>query len=185
MRRKWMTLLAALSAVVSQAGCLFVPDNEGTLTFHYLILHEDAPGVIAALLCDNPKINNNGSGFIKSQVATILVTGVSRRGLEVQRTAECFYDVPSGNIDSEQELGALSVQFPADTYQSFKIQLLNAQGTPILWANDPADNFVQENEILGGLTVDLAKETNLDLGPTIEQLGQDGAVADELTIFVQ
>jgi hypothetical protein len=185
MRRNWITLVAAVSTVFSQAGCLFVPDNEGILTFNYLILHEDAPGVVGVLLCDNPKINNNGSIFVKSPVARILVTGVSRRGLEVQRIAECFYDLPVGGVDSEQELGALAVKFPADTYQSFKLQMITAQGTPVTWANDPGDNFVQENEILGGLTVNLIKEQTLDLGPTIEQLGQDGVVADELKIFVK
>ena len=185
MLKKSSALLAALVAVITQAGCLFVPDNEGTLTFNYLILHEDAPGVVGVLLCDNPQINNNGSPFIKSPVAKILVTASSRRGLEVQREAECFYDLPSGNIDSEQELGAFSVTLPADTYQSFKLQMINAQGTPVTWANDPADNFVQENDILGGLTVDMTKEQELDLGPTIVQTGQDGVVADELKIFVK
>jgi hypothetical protein len=179
-----MKKLALLATFTT--SCLFVPDNEGTLTFNYLILREDAPGVIAALLCDNPDINNAGSPFVKSQVSTILITGVSRRGLETIREAECFYDVPAGDIDSEQELGELSVTFPADTYQSFKIQLLNAAGTPVLWRNDLALNFVQENEILlGGTTVNLGVAQVLDLGPTLVQLGEDGVVADELRIFVQ
>jgi hypothetical protein len=177
--------IVALSGVALTTGCLFVPDNEGEVTFHYLILHEDSPGVIAALLCDNPDINTAGTQFVKSPVSTILVKGVSRRGLTVERRAECFYDVPSGNIDSEQELGALTVKFPADTYQSFKLQMLNAEGTPVLWANDPADNFVQENEIIGGLTVGVTKEAQLNLGPTIQQLSEDGVVADELKIFIK
>jgi hypothetical protein len=182
MQRKWITLGAALSVVVSQASCLFVPDNEGTLTFRYLVLN-DFQGVVAARLCDNPDVAD-GSSFIKSPVSTILITGTSRRGLTVEREAECFYNVPSGDFDSAQELGTLSVKFPADTYSSFKLQMLSAQGTPILWANNPADNFVQENDVLFGLTVEVVKEKELNLGPTFEQLGLDGVVADELKIFV-
>jgi hypothetical protein len=179
-----MRKLAILSLFTT--SCLLVPDNEGTLTFNYLILQQDGNGQIGALLCDNPDINPAGTPFVKSQVATILITGVSRRGLTTTREAECFYDVPSGDIDSEQELGALSVGFPADTYQSFKIQLLNSAGTPVIWRNDLALNFVQENEILlNGTTVNLEPAQTLDLGPTLVQLGEDGAVADELRIFVQ
>src|SRR5262249_3370432 len=117
--------------------------------------------------------------------ATVTVTGHSRRGLTVQRSAQCFYQ-PDGNvINSPDQLGRFTATFPSDTYDSFEVSVQNKDGEDVLFANDlrvtPAASFtIFQNAQGANINV---KATN-DRGDEMQQAGITGAVDKELKIFV-
>jgi hypothetical protein len=182
-----MQRLALSLAALSVSGCLFVPENEATLQFRFIMLHEDQNGVIGALLCDEAKVGQIPP-FLNIDVDQIVVVGRSQRGLEVRREASCEYTPDGANFDAEDELGLVSVGLPADTYADISVELQKANGDFITWNVDPDLNSAQAINILqvsGDNPITLASGKVFDLGDTFVAQGIDGAVARELKVFVQ
>lgn len=181
MLRRWISL-----GLFSLGGCIVANDEQGTLTFDYLLLQEDINGNVGVVLCDNDAVSiPGGTNFFKVDVAKIIVTGVSERGLTVRREAECFFQPDDADVDNISELGTLQVQLPVETYTQLTIELENAQGIPVAWANDPDNGFQAVNDILLGNNIEVTADATTDIGDLLVQLGEDGAVDDELKIFIE
>jgi hypothetical protein len=118
-------------------------------------------------------------------VATLVLTGVSSRGLTVRRPVGCFYQPDDTNVDRPEEVGLAEFSLPADTYSELRLSLEDLEGNTIPWASDLAGTPQASVELLAGTDVSLTPGGSADLGPILLQRGIDGAVVGvtEIPIF--
>lgn len=182
-----MKLFGAVTTLALSLGACFVPQDEATLTFNYLLLHENAAG-IGAFLCakENVEDLNPDPSFNNTVVSTLVVTGRSARGLVVRREATCVYAPEDAQLDSLDEVGFLSVEMPADVYDELTLQLEDAEGNPVTWNTEGQNGAnLQEINLLGNAVITLQARETLDLGDLFVAQDINGAVDKELKIFIQ